>query len=183
MSVARKSLTIAAVTVAAMAATGTAIGATRYVITSLSQISPSVVKQLQGTNGGDGDAYVANGTAGTLAKTATTVATLVLPKAPALAQATVTVSFADGPSGTQATCALNLDGKPIAPPVTFQVPGELTPLDNAGSGSTTLYAPVTAAGKLTLTCLDVSGVGSMSAQGSIAAVTTRSASLLSPAPA
>ena len=46
MSVTRKSLTAAAVGIAALAVTGTAVGATHYVITSLSQISPSVVKQL-----------------------------------------------------------------------------------------------------------------------------------------
>jgi len=192
VSVARKSLTVAAVTVAAMAVTGTAVGATRYVITSLSQISPTVVKQLHGATGprgpagpagpaGQGAAFVANGSVDTLATTATTVTTLPLAKGPAFVQATVTITNGGTPGDANATCVIDLDGKPVSPAVTMDAPAWLTPLNNEGTASATLYAPVTAAGTLTLSCLDVNGAGTLAAQGSIAALTTGSAALVAPA--
>ncbi|MDQ1746907.1 MAG: hypothetical protein QOD07_1170 [Frankiaceae bacterium] len=194
MSVARKSLTIAAVSVAAMAVTGTAIGATQYVITSLSQISPSVVKQLHGATGprgpagpagpaGSGDAYVAHGSVATLVATATKVVTLPLAKAPALVQAAVTITNGGTPGDANATCVLNLDGKPIGPADTIDAPAWLTPLNNEGTAGTTLFATASTPGTLTLTCLDVNNAGTLSAQGSIAALTTGTATTVgAPAP-
>ena len=188
MSAVRKSLTVGAVAVAALAVTGTAIGATHYIITSLSQISPSVVKQLHGATGprgpagpaGQGSAYVANGSVDPLDTSATTVVTLTLPKAPAFVQGSVTVTNSGTPGDANAACALNLDGKPISPTVTVDAQPWLTPLNNPGTASATLYAAVTSPGKVTLTCTDVNGATTLSAQGSIAALTTASATLLTP---
>jgi hypothetical protein len=183
MSAVRKSLTVGAVAVTALAVTGTAVGATHYIITRLSQISPSVVKQLRGATGprgpagpaGQGSAYVANGSVDTLATTATTVVTLVLPKAPALIQASAVVTNSGTPSDAQATCVINLDGKAIAPAVTIDAPAELTPLNNAGTGTATLFATAATPGKLTLTCLDVGGATTLSAQGTMSALTVATA--------
>jgi hypothetical protein len=182
VSVTRKSLTVAAVTVTALAVTGTAVGATRYVITSLSQISPSVVKQLHGAAGprgpagpagsaGHSDAFVANGSVATVNSAATTVVTLPLTKVPALVTASVTITNGDAVLDDTATCDLKLDGKDVAPPSTLDIAGETTPVNGPQTTSTTFAAALTAPGTLTLTCLDPNGSGALSAQGNIVAMT------------
>jgi hypothetical protein len=194
VSVARKSLTVAAVFVAAMAVTGTAIGATHYIITSLSQISPSVVKQLKGATGprgpagpagpaGQGAGFVANGSNAELTSTAGTIVTLPLAKAPAVVTASVTITDEDALLDDEADCSLKLDGKDIAPPVVLDLLAETTPLNNPKNATTTFAAAVTTPGTITLVCLDPNDSTAESAQGNITAVTVGSVtSVAQPSP-
>jgi hypothetical protein len=193
VSLTKKLLTVAVAVVALMAVAGTAVGATRYVISSLSQISPTVVKQLHGATGprgpagpagpaGQGAAFVTHGSVGTLAKTATTVASMTLSNAPALVEATVDLTNGDFIDDV-ATCTLKLDGQPAAPAFTLDVPGQLTPQNNQGTASTTFSAAVASPGTLVLACLDVNGAGTIAAQGSISALTTGTATNVDPVPA
>ena len=183
MSVTRKSVTAAAVGIAALAVTGTAVGATHYVITSLSQISPSVVKQLHGATGprgpagpaGQGAAFVANGSNPQLTSTAGTIVTLPLTKVPAMVTASVTITDTDAVLDDEADCSLKLDGKDIAPPVVLDLLAETTPINNAKTASTTFAAAVTTPGTITLVCLDPNDSTAEAAQGNITALTVGSA--------
>jgi len=180
---AQKTMTIAAlVVVIGVVIAGAATATTRYVISSLSQISPTVVKQL----GPPSAAVVATGHVTPLGANARTAA-LGLRRAPAAVTGTVLL-VNNGSSDVDVTCSIHLGSAQISPAVTVTVPAASSnPLGVGGSSANTVTIPLAASpkttGTLAIVCNPASTSNTLVVDSTLAAFSADTVTFLTPKPA
>ena len=177
----QKAMTIGAlVVVVGVVIAGTATAASTYLITKLSQISPSVRSAL----GTPTTAVLGSGHVDSIGHS-TSLLTLKLVKAPAAVTGAAYLTN-NGSSDAQVNCAVTLNSFLISPVTSVVVPAATSgsPLGGGGSKANTLTIAFAAAptktGVLGIACTDKDNTGKVSGAGTLSAISVNSATLVVP---
>lgn len=176
-------LTVAAVVVIlGVIVAGTATATTRYIITKVTQISPTVRSALKTPSFG----AVANNNVPKLG-TSTRVVAIPLHRAPAAATGVV-VFTNTGSADATVTCSFRLGTTTVSPKTTITVPAASSgsPLGGGGSSAdtaaVTLAAGPTKTGVLGIFCGVSDATATVSASGTLTAVSVTSLVVVKPSP-
>jgi hypothetical protein len=180
---------------------GTATAASRYIITKLSQISPTVRAELKGARGpvGPRGPQGLAGTSGVIVKTAnvggitgnTNIVSFSLPHAPSYVRGDL-VFDNSGASDVHVNCKVTVGGRDVATPQTIVVPAPVAG-DPLGGGSTSTDETATLSisgmtpltGTLALSCAPVGSdnASAIKTSGTLTAIGVTNGAISTPAPA
>lgn len=177
----QKAMTVAAIAVViGVVVAGTATAASTYIISKLSQISPSVRSALQTRT----TAVLGSGHADPIGHSTSLVA-LKLVKVPAAVTGAAYLTNT-GSSDAHLNCAVTLNGFLVSPVSSVVVPAATSgsPLGGGGSSANTVTLAFAAAptkgGSLAITCTDKDNTGKVSGSGTLSAISVTSATLVVP---